>query len=209
MTQIEILSKIRNLDELANLVSSLRREGKTIVHCHGVFDLLHPGHIRHFEAAKREGDVLVVTVTQDRYVAKGPGHPVFNERLRAESIAALECVDYVAINEWHTAVEAIQKLEPDVYCKGRDYADAKEDLTGKIHDEEEAVKSTGGRIHFTDEITFSSTKLINSNFEVFPDEARSFLKEFRSKYSSSDIIDRLKALKNMKVLVIGDTIIDE
>ncbi|MFC1990731.1 PfkB family carbohydrate kinase [Chloroflexota bacterium] len=209
MPQIEILFKIRSLDELANLVSSLKREGKTIVHCHGVFDLLHPGHIRHFEAAKREGDVLVVTVTQDKYVVKGPGHPVFSERLRAESVAALECVDYVAINEWHTAVEAIKKLEPNIYCKGRDYADAKEDLTGKIRDEEEAVMSTGGRIHFTDEITFSSTKLINSNFDVFPDEARSFLEEFRGKYSSSDIIDRIQALKNMKVLVIGDTIIDE
>jgi rfaE bifunctional protein nucleotidyltransferase chain/domain len=209
MVQVKLESKIKTIDELVDSISLLKKEGKTIVQCHGVFDLLHPGHIRHFESAKREGDVLVVTVTQDKYVAKGPGHPVFNERLRVESVAALECVDYVALNEWPTAVNTIKKLAPDVYCKGGDYADAKEDLTGKIYDEESAIKSIGGRMHFTDEITFSSTSLLNFHFDVFPEQARSFLQEFRNKYSSSDIINRFQALKNMKVLVIGDAIIDE
>jgi len=209
MAQKEIVTKIKTLEELSNIVTSLKREGKTIVQCHGVFDLLHPGHIRHFEAAKREGDVLIVTLTKDIYVAKGPGHPVFNQSLRAESVAALESVDYVVINEWPTAVEPIKKLKPNVYAKGSDYKDEKEDLTGKIRDEEEAVRSVGGRIHFTDEITFSSTKLLNLKFNVFPEEARDFLEEFRKKYSSRDIINRFQTLKKMKVLVIGDTIIDE
>jgi len=202
-------SKIKTIIELAKLVCLLKKEGKTVVHCHGVFDLLHPGHIRHFEAAKREGDVLVVTVTQDKYVVKGPGHPVFNEQLRAESVAALQDVDYVAINEWATAVETIRHIKPDVYCKGSDYTDVKEDLTGKIKDEEEAIKSVGGRIHFTEEITFSSTKLINVHFDVLPNEAREFIDEIRDKYTPSDIINRLQNLQNMRVLVIGDTIIDE
>jgi len=209
MVQNAIQSKIRTLDELSNIVSGLKEKGETIVQCHGVFDLLHPGHIRHFEAAKREGDVLVVTLTKDIYVAKGPGHPVFDQHLRAESVAALESVNYVAINEWPTAVETIKKLKPNVYVKGSDYVDEKEDLTGKIRDEEEAVRSVGGRIYFTDEITFSSTKLLNLNFEVFPEEARHFLQEFRNKYSARDIINRLQTLKKMRVLVIGDTIIDE
>ena len=73
-----------------------------MVLCHGCFDLMHPGHIKYFQAAKRMGDVLAVTVTPDRYIDKGAGRPVFNENLRAESIAALECVDYVAINKWPT-----------------------------------------------------------------------------------------------------------
>ena len=201
--------KIKTLDELSHSIAALKEEGKTIVQCHGVFDLLHPGHLKHLEAAKREGDVLLVTITRDDYVAKGPGHPVFNQQLRAESLAALECVDYVAINEQPTAVEAIRILRPDVYAKGSDYADEKEDLTGKISDEEESVRSIGGRIHFTDEITFSSTRLLNLHFDVYPEEAQSFLRGFRDKYSSQDVIGRFQNLKKMKVLVIGDTIIDE
>jgi len=209
MEQLQNHHKIVKLDALAGIVAQLKKEGKTVVHCHGVFDLLHPGHIRHFEAARREGDVLVVTITEDRYVAKGPGRPVFNEHLRAESVAALQSVDYVAINEWPSAVDTIRKLQPDVYCKGSDYANAKDDVTGKIVEEEEAIKSAGGRIHFTDEITFSSTKLINSHFDVVPDDAREYIQRISDSYSSSQIIELLESFRNMKVLVIGDTIIDE
>lgn len=202
-------SKIKDANELAEIIPALKQGGKTIVQCHGVFDLLHPGHIRHLEAAKREGDVLLVTITKDAHVVKGPGRPVFNERLRAESVAALECVDYVALSDSPTAVDCIKSIKPNVYVKGKDYADEKEDLTGKIRDEEEAIRSVGGQIHFTDEITFSSTSLLNLHFDVYPEEAKSFLKEFREKYSSRDIINRLQDLKKTRVLVVGDTIIDE
>ena len=202
-------SKIKDVKELSEIVPTLKNSGKKIVQCHGVFDLLHPGHIRHLEAAKREGDVLFVTITKDVHVAKGPGRPVFNERLRAESVAALECVDFVALSNSPTAVECIKELKPHVYVKGKDYSDEKDDLTGKIRDEEDAVKSVGGKVHFTDEITFSSTKLLNTHFDIYPEEAKSFLKEFREKYSSRDIINRLQDLKKTRVLVIGDTIIDE
>lgn len=205
----DINQKIKTLDELAGIIQVLKKEGNTIVHCHGVFDLLHPGHIRYFEAAKQEGDVLVVTITKDEYVGKGPGRPVFNQRLRTESIAALQCVDYVALNEWPTAVNTIKKLKPDVYVKGSDYANRKDDLTGKIYEEEKAITSIGGRIHFTDEITFSSTKLLNVHFNVYPEEAQEFLEKFRHKYSAEDIIQRLKDIRKTKVLVIGDAIIDE
>ena len=205
----DVSQKIKTLDELSQVIQNLKREGKTIVHCHGVFDLLHPGHIRHFEAAKREGDVLIVTLTKDEYVGKGPGRPVFNQRLRAESIAALQCVDYVAVNEWPTALETIKKLKPDIYVKGSDYARREDDLTGKIYEEEEAITSIGGRIHFTDDITFSSTALLNVYFNVYPEETEEFLEEFRRNYSAEDIITRLKNLRKLKVLIIGDTIIDE
>lgn len=203
------MSKEKTLDKLGELTRSLRHKEKTIVHCHGVFDQLHPGHIRHLEAAKHEGDVLVVTVTPDRFVNKGPGRPVFYEALRAESIAALECVDYVAINEWPTAVEAIMKLKPHIYVKGSDYIHRENDPTGGIYKEEEAVKSIGGRIHFTNELSFSSTELLNRSFSVYPEQARKFLEEFRSRYSANDIIQHLRDLGKMKVMVIGDAIIDE
>src|SRR4030066_1893230 len=99
--------KIKKLDELPQLLQLCRLQNKKIIHCHGIFDILHIGHIRYLEQAKRLGDVLVVTVTPDRYVDRGPGRPVFNETLRAESIASLHFVDYVAVNQWPTAVDAI------------------------------------------------------------------------------------------------------
>ncbi|OGK79587.1 MAG: hypothetical protein A2X53_06380 [Candidatus Rokubacteria bacterium GWA2_70_23] len=209
MTPLPLEGKIKSVDDLAADLDALRAQGKRVVQCHGVFDLLHPGHIRHFEAARAEGDVLVVTVTPDRFVNKGPGRPVFNQRLRAESIAALQSVDYVAIDEWPTAVEAIRRLKPAVYVKGSDYADAGDDLTGKIVEERQAVEAHGGRIHFTAEITFSSSGLLNVHFDVYPEEAQSFLREFRQRHSAEEVIGLLRDLKGLRVLVIGDAIIDE
>ena len=205
----DIHSKIKSIDELARVTSALRKKGKKVVHCHGVFDLLHPGHIKHFEAAKRKGDTLIVTITQDEHVNKGPGRPIFNHQLRAETIAAMECVDYVAINEWPTAVEAINKLKPHFYVKGSDYAKKEEDVTGKIYEEEEAVKSVGGFLHYTDEIVFSSSSLINNFLSPYPEAARDFFSQFKKRYSSQDIIHFLKEAEDIKVLVIGDIIIDE
>ena len=161
-------AKIKEIGDLAELLTSFRAENKTIVHCHGVFDLLHIGHIRHFEQAKRLGDILTVTVTPDRYVNKGPHRPVFSEDLRAEAIAALDCVDYVAINRWSTAVEAIELLRPAFYVKGPDYREAEKDHTGGIALEESAIKSVGGELVFTDDITFSASSLINRHLPVFP-----------------------------------------
>ncbi|MBI2446567.1 MAG: adenylyltransferase/cytidyltransferase family protein [Parcubacteria group bacterium] len=201
--------KIKNLDELVLILQKLKNEGKKIIHCHGVFDLMHPGHVRHFHAAKALGDILVVTVTPDKYVNKGPDRPVFTEELRAETIAALECVNYVAINLWPKAAETIIKLKPDIYVKGSDYAEADKDETRGIFLEREAVESIGGRIHFTDEITFSSSSLINEYFEVYPEPAKNFLKNFRKQYNADEVIAKLKNLKNLKVLAIGETILDE
>lgn len=200
------MDKIVGINELASLAETLRVEGKRVVQCHGVFDLLHPGHFKHLEEAKKQGDVLVVTITSDRYVDKRTGKPAFNQNLRADSLASLECVDYVAINDSPLAVEAIKKLKPDIYCKGKDYAT----LVGVgIRAEEEAVKSVGGTLHFTDTLLSSSTALINRYFDVLPDDAKAFLRGFKEKYSANEIIESLNLLKRLKVMVIGDTIIDQ
>ena len=156
--------KIYDLDELALMVHNRKSAGKKIVHCHGCFDLMHPGHINYFQAAKKMGDILVVTVSPDIYVDKGPGRPVFNQELRAGSIAALECVDYVAINKWPTAEETLRLLRPDIYVKGQEF-EKLEDKTGKIQKEYEVVKEIGADIRFTHEIVFSSTKLLNEYFK--------------------------------------------
>jgi rfaE bifunctional protein nucleotidyltransferase chain/domain len=155
--------KILQIKELAKKLEELKRYGKKIVHCHGCFDLMHPGHIKHFQAAKKMGDVLLVTLTPDKYVDKGPERPVFNESLRAESIAALECVDYVAVNKWPTAEETLRLFKPNYYVKGQEF-EKLEDKTGKIQTEIEVVKEIGSEIRFTHEIVFSSTELLNKYF---------------------------------------------
>jgi len=152
--------KIFKIEELAEKIKLLKAEGKKIVHCHGCFDLMHPGHIKYFQAAKKMGDILIVTVTPDIYVDKGPGRPVFNENLRIESIAALECVDFVLINPWPTACEILRLLKPDIYVKGQEF-EKLEDKTGKIQKENEVIREIGAEIRFTHEIVFSSTDLIN------------------------------------------------
>ncbi len=201
--------KIASLEELVRIVSSLRGKKKTIVHCHGVFDLLHVGHIRHFQQAKKRGDVLVVTVTPDKYVNKGPMRPAFTENLRAEAIAALDCVDYVAINNWPTAVETIYMLQPDFYAKGNDYRDNGKDITGGIQLEEEAIRSVGGTLIFTDDITFSSSHLINRYLPVLPQESRNFISHFVSRYGMDDIQRYFESARALKILVVGEAIIDE
>ena len=201
--------KLKPLYELSNLLECLRGDGNKIIHCHGVFDLLHVGHIRYLEHAKKMGDTLVVTLTQDQFVNKGPNRPVFTEQLRAESLAALDCVDYVAVNQWPTAVETIKVLKPDFYVKGSDYKNSKDDITGKIEEEAEAVQSIGGEIRFTEDIIFSSSHLINSVIPSFAEETNRYLHDFRCKYSLEDILSQIEDLRELKVMVIGEAIIDE
>ena len=201
--------KVLELDALARRVSELRAQGRTVVMCHGVFDLLHVGHIRHLKEAKTLGDVLVVTLTEDTRVNKGPNRPAFAESLRAESLAALEDVDYVAISRHPTAVEAITRIRPNVYVKGSDYKDAAADVTGGITREREAVEEGGGQIVFTDGLTFSSSTLINRYFPTYPTEVEDWLRRFRDAFAPTDVTSAIKSFAGLKVMVVGEAIIDE
>ncbi|GJL49428.1 PfkB family carbohydrate kinase [Candidatus Nitrospira salsa] len=209
MASVAILKKTQSLEDLELLLRDARAQGKTIVHCHGVFDLLHVGHIRHIEEAKALGDVLIVTVTPDRYVNKGPHRPAFQQDLRVEGIAALDAVDYVAINRWETAENAIKALKPDIYVKGPDYSQGRPDLTGGLAREESAVQSVGGRLETTNDVQFSSTSLLNRYVPLFPSDLNGWLTKFREKYTAGDIIEYLERLRSLRVLVIGEAIIDE
>ncbi|MDP3182539.1 MAG: adenylyltransferase/cytidyltransferase family protein [Desulfobaccales bacterium] len=155
--------KILKLPELAARLARLKSQGKKIVHSHGCFDLMHPGHIKHLQAAKKMGDLLVVTLTPDKYVDKGPGRPAFNQELRAESLAALECVDFVAVNDWPTAEETLRLLRPNYYVKGQEF-ETLDDKTGKIQREYEVIQEIGAEMRVTHEIIFSSTKLLQKYF---------------------------------------------
>jgi len=201
--------KMKTIDELAGLLPSVRSENKKIVYCHGVFDLLHIGHIRYFEQARRMGDILVVTITPDSYVDKGPHRPAFTENLRAEAIASLNCVDYVAINQWPTAEETLRLLRPDVYVKGSEFKNTASDMTGKIIREEQVVREIGATLAFTEDIVFSSTNLINRYLSSLPDEINKYLEVFCKRYKLQEILQVLDGMASLNVLVIGDTILDE
>ncbi|MFA7239210.1 MAG: PfkB family carbohydrate kinase [Sulfuricellaceae bacterium] len=203
------ITKVLPLDELEILCRAHKKRNEKIVLCHGVFDLMHTGHIFHLQRAKKEGDFLVVTVTANEFVNKGPGRPVFSQELRAQTLAALGCVDYVAVNYGPTAIDVIRQLKPDVYAKGGEYRQASDDITGNIDKERQAVESVGGRIFYTDEVTFSSSSLLNEHFGVFSTETKNYLKEFRGRHDPKEIIRQVQELSRLKVLVVGDAIIDQ
>lgn len=202
-------SKIFATPEFPAFREQLRKEGLKVVHCHGVFDLLHPGHIAHLEEARTLGDVLVVSVTAGPYVNKGPGRPYFSDELRMQSLAALACVDYVLLSEFPTALEILDVVQPDVYVKGREYADEEKDVTGNISDEIAKVRSFGGEVRFTDGVVFSSSRLINHNFPVFPPGVKDYIRDLSLRYSFDDIRRIIDDLQSLRVLVVGDIIIDE
>lgn len=202
-------SKIRSLDELAAMAEKLRHAGQKIVLAHGVFDLLHLGHVRYLEEAQRQGDMLFVTVTADLFVNKGPSRPVFPELLRAEMLGALSCVNWVGINRAPTAVNVIEALKPDVYVKGIEYKDASNDVTGKILEEQAAIEAYGGRIHFVDDLTFSSSSLLNQHFDFGDPTLRAYLDGARQRKFLDRLPQLIERIANMRVLLVGDTIIDE
>lgn len=149
--------KKHSLNVLGMIANELRADGSKIVLSIGCFDLLHIGHIQHLKAAKDLGDVLIVLVTPDGYVNKGPGRPRFHQYHRMGGIEALECVDYVALNETPTAAPAIRLIYPHIFAKGVEYRDHK---TPQIIEEEKAVQDVKGEIVFTGGVVFSSTELL-------------------------------------------------
>lgn len=157
--------KIKSID----FISTLNKEGKKLGLCHGGFDLLHPGHIKHLESAKQLCDLLVVSITSDRFnlKRKGKGRPIYTENLRAYTAAALDFVDYVIITDYERAVEVIEKIKPDFYIKGPDFINKN---TPGIIAEREAVEKNGGKLQFTKDEKFSTTELIEHIRNLDPRE---------------------------------------
>lgn len=180
-----------------------------IILCHGVFDLVHLGHIKYFNEAKKNGKFLIVSVTSDKYIKKGTGRPLFNENLRMEHVSNIKSVDAVVLSDYPSAVEVIKLIKPKFYFKGPDYKINKSDKTKKIYLEKKEVEKHGGQTKYTSDITFSSTKLINSQNLIFNDKQTEFIKKIKKKYSLSDINNLLKPIKKLKALIIGEIIIDE
>src|SRR5215831_1491607 len=138
-----MLEKIRTLGQLGQIAAEARSKGHKVVLAHGVFDILHVGHKRHLDIGKRHGDLLIVTLTTDKFVNKGPDRPVFGEKLRAEMVAGLEMVDYVGISPNPGAEHVIEVVRPTYYLKGSEYSDEESDVTGRIKTERMTVEKFG------------------------------------------------------------------
>ena len=201
-------SKIISFEAVGTLLGDMRQRGRKIVQSHGVFDLTLPGHILHLEEAKALGDVLVVTLNGDKHVRKGPGRPYFNEQLRAKTLASLACVDYVVIVPFPGAVEAIRVVQPNIYCKGKDYEGRDLSVEVELKHELEAVAGIGGKTAYVGSLTFSSTKLINQNFDHLPAAVKQFCLSLASEFSVKSFQEAVDSLREVKALIIGDTIFD-
>lgn len=201
--------KKRTLEELQHTIEHLKLSNQRIVLVHGVFDILHIGHIRLLNHAKELGDVLVVSVAADQSVGRGPGSPFFTESLRMETLANLAAVDYVTSVESPHAVPVIEIIKPDVIVRGQHVSREKFDFkTEQSILEDAAIRRLGGRSVSVKARNHSTSELVHQFFEIYPQRTAAFLAEFANRWSISSIIDALEECAKLKVLVIGDTIID-
>ncbi len=194
------------LDRLLALRAQARLAGKTVVHCHGCFDIVHPGHIHHLESARALGDLLIVSVSSDANVNKGPDRPLIPDDLRAASLGALECVDAVYINPDPTAVELLGRLQPDIFVKGREYQTSADP---RFLAERDAVTAAGGRVEFSSaDVVYSSTSIISSiardDFEAHK------IGRFRQRHALADatLANLVARLRGLRIVVVGDHLLD-
>lgn len=197
--------KIKALEELAQAIGK-RPRPKAVIMCHGVFDIVHPGHLRHLMYAKEKADVLVASLTADAHITKADHRPYVPQELRAQNLAALEMVDYVIIDPNPTPIEYIKHLQPDYFAKGYEYfADG---VPAKTREEMETLEAYGGEIVFTPgDVVYSSSRLIELNPPKLSVEKLLGLMESES-VGFDDLRGALKRLSGVRVHVVGDTIVD-
>ena len=204
---MSIKSKYLEFKHLKKIKQQFRK--KKIVLCHGVFDLLHIGHINYFKEAKSLGDILVVSVTDDKFVNKGPGRPAFVIANRIKFLQEINCINYVCISSFKTAENIILNLKPNFYCKGEDYSLNQIKFDANLKKEITAVKSSGGKFKTIKQPSYSSSKIINDNsYQDLGLKNKKFIEEIRKKYTSNQINEEVKKISNKKILIIGETIVD-
>ena len=199
--------KVLTREQLLAVRAEARANGASLVQCHGCFDLVHPGHVRHLRQAKTLGDALLVSITADRHVGKGRGRPLIPEELRADNLAALDFVDYVYIEGRPTAVDLLEDVQPDVYIKGREY---ERNNDPRFLAERETVERHGGRVVFSSgDVVFSSTALIQSlEHDLDPFQQR-ITQLAGDPALAPDQLDTLIAgFRSRRVVIVGETIRD-
>lgn len=197
--------KIKSAEGVRDIVGT-RPRARRVVMCHGVFDIVHPGHISHLLHAKNKADILVASLTADRHIHKGAHRPHVPQDLRAVNLAAYEFVDYVVVDSNATPIENIRLIEPDYFAKGFEYMAG--DISAKTEEEADAVHAYGGSIIFTPgDVVYSSTKLIET---APPDLRLEKLQLLMAQHSITfdALRSTLDAMKGRRVHVVGDTIVD-
>ena len=197
--------KIIKLKDLVKIIGKRPRKKKVIL-CHGNFDVVHPGHIRHLAYAKSQADVLIVSITADLFIEKGTNKPFVPENIRAESLASFENVDYVFIDNNSKPLQSISKLKPDFFAKGFEYTS--KGLNPATREELKELEKYGGKIMFTPgDVIYSSTKLINlSRPQIEAYKLEDLIK--KENINLNELSSIIKKFKKLKVHVIGDTIVD-
>jgi rfaE bifunctional protein nucleotidyltransferase chain/domain len=197
--------KIKTPAELREILGARPRE-KSVIMCHGVFDVVHPGHVRHLLYAKSKADILIASITADKHITKGADRPHVPQDLRAVNLAAFELVDYVIIDKNETPIENLKIIQPDMFAKGFEY-NAKA-MSPKTVEEQATVESYGGQIIFTPgDIVYSSSALINLAPPAVKLEKLQILME-RAGITFDDLRNVLDQMAGKRVHVIGDTIVD-
>jgi rfaE bifunctional protein kinase chain/domain/rfaE bifunctional protein nucleotidyltransferase chain/domain len=198
--------KIRSPDEVRKIVGPYPRELRVGM-CHGCFDIVHPGHVRHLMYAKSKCDILIASVTADQHIDKGEGRPYVPQDLRAMNLASFEMIDYVVIDQNPTPIENIKKLQPDFFFKGFEYVQGT--MSEKTLKEKETLESYGGKFVFSPgDIVYSSTVILNHHRPNLGKEKLYSLME-SEEVTFSDLYKVLDQLSGIKVHVIGDTIVDK
>tara|TARA_Y100000992_G_C21266695_1_gene494320 strand:- start:95 stop:1645 length:1551 start_codon:yes stop_codon:yes gene_type:complete len=195
--------KIKSITEIIKITGKFPRKKKLIL-CHGVFDIVHPGHLRHLVYAKSKADYLVVSVTSDKYIDKGIYRPHVPEDLRVANLAAFEIVDFAYVDDNKTPLNSIEKLKPDLFAKGYEYT------SGSINTNNELkiINKYGGETLYTPgDIVFSSSKILESKLPKLKyEKLLNYLES--ANLEIEDLKNTLQNFKNKKIHVVGDTIVD-
>ncbi len=197
--------KIKTAEELRDILGPIPRAKRAIM-CHGVFDVVHPGHLRHLIYAKSKADILIASITADQHISKGTYRPHVPQDLRALNLAAFELIDYVVIDPNATPIENIKIIKPDLLAKGYEYT--ANGLPPKTSEEAETLRSFGGDILFTPgDIVYSSSRLIQMKAPDLKLEKLQLAME-RSGVTFGDLRRTLDKLSSQRVHIVGDTIVD-
>ncbi len=197
--------KIKSLEDLQHIVKSFPREDKIIM-CHGVFDVVHPGHVRHLAYAKSKAKVLIVSITADIHINKDKYRPHVPENIRALNLCAFEMVDYVLIDRNKTPIENIKNLKPNFFAKGFEYNSS--GLPRATLEESDTINEYGGEMIFTPgDIVYSSSNFLGISLPKLHIEKLLLLMDQHS-INFDTLRESVKNLSSLKVHVVGDTIID-
>ena len=202
-------NKIFTLNKLIEISKSLKKKKKEISFMSWGFRPLAHRTYKAFPRSKKNGDILIVTLTADEFVNKGTNRPYFNNFLRAEALAAINVIDYVAINHDSSAINIIKKIKPNIYFKGDEYKMNDQDITGMIKKEKDEIKKNGGQIKYSEELTFSSSKILNKYGSGLTLTQKSLIDKLKKKFNFAEIKKSVDNFYNLKVLIVGETIIDE